>query len=980
MSTNSRWTAVKNLYAAALPLDEERRQRYLDQNCSDPELRKEVEKLLLSESTVTEVEVATPPYGRAAEVLPPGTLLGHYRIQKRLGVGGMGLVYEALDQKLQRTVAIKIIQPGAVGGEDRERFLREAQAVSALNHPNIVTVYEAGQHEGLDFIAMERVNGHTLRQKIRPKGLSTRTALRYAVQIADALAAAHEAGIVHRDLKPGNVMVTDRDVVKVLDFGLAKRETKPGELDLSLTVEGRVLGTVAYMSPEQAQGHAVDARSDIFSFGSLLYEVLTGVKAFQQDSHVGTVAAILHKDPPPLRELTPAVPSGLARVVAKCLQKQPRDRWQDMQDLKLVLSGLLEDLETPSSGVIPAPLPSQPRWRWFVPAAVVAVGLAIGALAMYAWMRTQPVETVNEPVYRMVTADNGLNDYPALSRDGKFIAFSSDRAGGANLDIWLLQIGGREMIRLTKDPADETDPSFSPDGTRIAYRSERDGGGIYLVQTLGGDPELLVPGGRNPRYSPDGKWIAYWAGRSEESTVPGSSKVYLIDASGGQPRPVQPAMSVAQFPIWSPQGDALLVYGATGPDDSDLDYWVLPVNGGEPTRTGITRKFDSMSFPRQLDLRPVRSALDWSGIKEGRLITPRVTGDSANLWESVLDRKNQVIGLPRRLTSGPGGQVHGSRAITDTTDQLGFSDVTVNHDVWSAGLDPARAADPTAATRLTDSIATEWAPSISQDGLRLLFTARRAGLWSIVLRDLETGRERVLTSAAKMPPGAAISGDGSRIMYSDVDYNLQSMSVKGGDMVKLSGQRGTVLSFSSSARFAAFEPVRDEDVMVFDTSQNRALTLATRPNPKTLLSGTHLSPDEKWVVFHSVDHLTRRTRIWIAAVDLNRPVPPQEWIPVTDEGAFAQDPTWASDGLSVYFSAERDGFRCFWGQRLDPATRKPSGDPYPLRHFHSARQTLRGTVSTGYLTGLSAAPGRLIYSIGESKGNIWMMEAKKRGR
>ncbi|HEY3835486.1 MAG TPA: protein kinase [Bryobacteraceae bacterium] len=965
MSTHQRWRHVRDLYDAASPLDEAARKEYLDQHCPDPGLRVEVEKLLLTESTSTNADSIHQP--AAHEILPPGTVLGPYKIQKRLGAGGMGLVYDAVDEKLLRAVAIKVIQPGSAAADDRARFLREAQSVSALNHPNIVTVYAAGHQDGLDFIAMERIEGVTLSRKIGPKGLDVHTALRYSIQIADAVAAAHEAGIVHRDLKPGNVMVTERDVVKVLDFGLAKRQFKAGGAHESLTGEGRIVGTIAYMSPEQAQGRPVDMRSDIFSFGSVLYEMLTGVKAFDQNSTIGTLAAILDKDPPPLQN----VPAPLARVIAKCLRKKPHDRWQDMGDLKLILAGILEDLDAPPN--TPAPTPPQPSRAWFIPA-VIACGLAAGALATYAWMRTQsPVHTAPEPVYRMVTADNGLNDYPALSRDGKFIAFASDRAGNDNLDIWLKQIGGRELIQLTKDPADETDPSFSPDGTHVAFRSERDGGGIYVVQTLGGDPVLLIQGGRNPRYSPDGKWIAYWTGRYEESYVPGSSKVFVIDSNGGQPRQIHPEVTVAQFPVWSPHGDALMVYGASSVSGAALAYWVLPVGAGEAHETTIVSVLHSLS--RTQGFRPEGPPLDWIDSNGSWLTSAYETGDSTNLWDSRLDSQYRVAGPPRRSTSGPGRQEHASRALTDSSDRLGFSDLTRNYDIWSATAAPS-AAPP---VRITDSIAADWVPSVTSDGQQLLYIARRSGSWALVLRDLASNRERVLLTSAFMPVSAAISGDGTRVVYSDDDYNINAMSTKGGEIQNFPGQRGTIRSLSSDGRYAAFEPVKDEDVLLFDTAARTVITLARRPAPDFILSGTHLSADGKWVAFHSIDHASRRTRIWVAPVDLNSPAPQSSWIPVTGDDTFAQDPCWSPSGDVLYFSSERDGFRCFWGRHFDSKSKKPAGDPFPVRHFHTARETLRGTVTTSYRNGLSAAAGRLFYSIAESKGNIWL-EDRERAR
>ena len=435
-----------------------------------------------------------------AATLAPGSILGHCRIQQPLGAGGMGRVYEAADEKLHRTVAIKVLPPGDADEDMRRRFIREAQAASALNHPNIITVYEAGSEGTTDFIVMERVVGRTLRQAIGEHGLPARTAVQYASQIAAALAAAHEAGIVHRDLKPSNVMVTDRGLIKVLDFGLAKHSAMvPGDnvTETSLTLPGHIVGTVAYMSPEQVQGKNLDSRSDIFSFGSVFYEMLTGRKAFERQSGIETMSAILEKEPAPLKVQVPTVSPGIQRVIQKCLEKNPLDRWQSMFDVKLILDDLLNEVDSPAQATSTTPARRRFRWVAIPIAAIAGVLIAVGA---YRLLGTAPARTEPEPSYRMLTADNGLTDYPAISKDGKFVAFASDRGGKESLNIWLQQIGGGEPIQLTHDSADETDPAFSPDGTRIAFRSEKSGGGIYVVPALGGDAVLLAVAGRNPRF------------------------------------------------------------------------------------------------------------------------------------------------------------------------------------------------------------------------------------------------------------------------------------------------------------------------------------------------------------------------------------------------------------------------------------------------------------------------------------------------
>src|SRR5690349_22270461 len=295
-----------------------------------------------------------------------GQVLGHYRITDQLGAGGMGVVYKAVDTHLNRPVAVKILRAETTASAERKRrFAQEAKAASALNHPNIVHIYDIDVQDGVDYIAMEFVAGRTLDQCIERKGLHVREVLKYGIQIADALSAAHTAGIVHRDLKPANVMVSERGLLKLLDFGLAKL-AEPLESDVNAptatirmeqepqTEEGTIVGTVAYMSPEQAEGKKVDARTDIFSFGSLLYEMVTGRRAFHAPTRIAILSAILEKDPPPPSAIGPPVPPELERVIARCMRKDPERRFQDMADVRVALLELQE--ESQSGKLVPARL------------------------------------------------------------------------------------------------------------------------------------------------------------------------------------------------------------------------------------------------------------------------------------------------------------------------------------------------------------------------------------------------------------------------------------------------------------------------------------------------------------------------------------------------------------------------------------------------------------------------------------------------
>ena len=524
-----RYEQIDNIFEQALELGPGARPAFLDRACgSDATLRREVESLLSAYDRAGNfiespaIEVAARAEARlddAAGVMTRPRQVGRYNLLSLLGEGGMGEVYLAEDASLGRKVALKFLPERFISDPERvQRFRREARAASALNHPNIVTIYEIGQAADLHFIATELVEGHTLRRRMEAGKIIPKQSIGIAIQAASALAAAHRAGIIHRDIKPENVMVRPDGYVKVLDFGLAKLTEASGgnsadsALDLS-TQSGMVLGTINYMSPEQALGQDVDSRTDIFSLGVVLYEMVTGTQPFKGSTPAAVFDAILNKAPVPAIELSPGLPAGLDRVITRALEKDAELRYQTASDVRAELKRLEREIDSAATED-DAPAPARRRVRArraFRVAALVAVGALAAVLFYLTFARVRDGAAARAPVIsnaRRLTDQAGEELFPRLSPDGRSVIYASRAAG--NWDIYSQRVGGKHYDNLTGDSSfDDTHPAYSPDGERIAFRSERFGGGIFIMGASGESVNRLTNFGYSPCWSPDGKSIVF---------------------------------------------------------------------------------------------------------------------------------------------------------------------------------------------------------------------------------------------------------------------------------------------------------------------------------------------------------------------------------------------------------------------------------------------------------------------------------------
>jgi Tol biopolymer transport system component len=779
--------------------------------------------------------------------LTAGSRLGPYEIRTRIGAGGMGEVYRARDTKLERDVAIKILPRAFTSDPERlARFEREARMLATLNHPNIGSIYGLEDADGIRALVLELIDGETLADRIARGPLALNDALPIASQIAEALDAAHERGIVHRDLKPANIKITPDGVVKVIDFGLAKAasaEAAAADLAQSPTVtvggtrEGVILGTAAYMSPEQARGQTVDKRSDIWAFGCVLYEMLTGHVAFARDTIADTLAAIVEREPD-WSALPASIPATIRRLLSRCLEKGLKRRLRDIADVRFAIEDSATDGRHPA---VPA-VGRSARRLWFASLATMVLVTALGT----GWWTARRSATIPENFASVadvtlvpLTTDPGYNGEPTFAPDGETVAYVSDRTG--NFEIFLRQASGGRDINLTNDAADDVQPAFSPDGRQIAFVSSRAGGsavqfvgmdypllggGIWVMPALGGSARRVAERGNFPSWSPDGKSIVYTAGPWF------GKKIYIVPAIGGAPEEIPVKLQPTQhwmYASYSPDGRWIVFEAAPA------DIYIVPASGGEPHRVAGGHH-------------PL-----WNANGTAIVYSSEEPGRNYSLWQvPVSTAEARVTGPPQPITVGRGRDLPGSVSRDGRRVAFTAQDQSFNLEVMPFNAETGRPLGKPEPLTVGNQLI--FFLSFSPDGHSIAFDSRRGAeshLWRL---DRGSSPQALISDSAFSDGFPRWSPDGRGIVFNrrssanrQANFDLWHMATDGGnprELVKGTANGGT--AWFPDGSHVVYH--KNGQLQRLNLATGQSLRLTNEPGVMPIMV---VSPDGKWVVYQS---------------------------------------------------------------------------------------------------------------------------------
>ncbi len=895
--------------------------------------------------------------------LASGDFAGPYTIAGFVGAGGMGEVYRARDPRLNRDVAIKILHASVAGDPERlRRFTAEAQAVAALNHPNVLTIYEVGTHGDHPFIATELLDGETLRTKLDAGALPVSKAVDYARQAAAGLAAAHAKGIAHRDIKPENLFVTSDGRIKILDFGLAKTygggvsgraPTDDTRLE-SGTSPGVVMGTAGYMSPEQVRARPIDHRTDIFSLGIVLYEMLTGRRPFAGDSAIETMNAILTADPPDIvlsgRTLSPA----LADIVRHCLEKNPEERFQSARDLAFALQALSAasgaTTSQAASGVngvgTPASPVGRPARRLGLVVAAGVAGLALGAIAMAVLGPGPASDEASGYRFSPIATDAEPESRPVWSPDGRSVAYLEGRH-----DIYVRTLDADAATPVLTGGPDKSDLFWFPDGTRLGFVTSRM---LWAVSRAGGDPERLQQDVVAAAISPDGRTLATWRVTTEGSRQ--EAGLWFASPIAAPPVPYTGTLGDRQsyqpnLLRYSPDGRRL-AYSGWAPEPS---LWVMPVTGD--TAGPATRVLADVEVSRPPEF-------SWLPDSRTMAVTYADGRGQSALWLADVDR--QVL---TRIAGGVDA-IH-EPSVSPDGRRIAFTAGQDHLDIIEIPLDPAAPlADVLATSR--HELAARW----TRTG-ELLYVTNKSDVQEVRLRRLDDGSERVIVGARNFPgeevgllSTAELSPDGTRVLFGRLHrarFEQWVAPVGGGSPVK-------VAAGAESASSAAV-PARATPMAVWSPDGREIAYAVASADGVRVLKRRVGSTDEPDVVIDAIANLWGAHMEWSPTGEWIAHDAPEGLSVVSPDGQTrrvltktrARAIAWAPGGKTLH--AVFGSAPPFTVASVDVA----SGQVRTIRTLDASVNVI-SALNPGLRLSLSPDGTRLVTTVLRARTDIWMVE------
>lgn len=866
------------------------------------------------------------------ELAVGSTFAKRYQLIQELGRGGMGVVYKAKDTKLKRIVALKFLPSELTCEPDaKERLLREAQAASRLDHNNICTVHEVDEAEGQTFIAMAYVDGQSLKEKIKLGPLKLNEALNIAAQIVEGMQEAHEKQIVHRDIKSANIMTTTKGQAKIMDFGLAKLAEYTG-----FTKNGTTMGTTAYMSPEQARGEKVDHRSDIWSLGVILYEIVTGQLPFKGENEQAIIYSILNENQEPISALRTGVPMELERIVNRAMSKEKEDRYQTAVDMQSEIQKVKRDFEAKKLDVKISKLPSKSRIGFGLKSAAIIVLVLLIAVLGYLFIRKgEKVPRLVHPV--QITSAIGVEDYATWSPEIGRLAYQSNQSG--NWDIWVAQVGGGPSMNRTADNAGmDVFPSWSPDGHQIAFWSDRDGGGYFVMPVLAGAPRKVITVDQllwsAPQWSKDGKELACIVQDQEGFFV----EIMSLQTGESQRLSLPGRKGNIRFDLsWSPDGRYFAYADALNITPDATQIWILRVADGE-------------NFPitegRFNDWSP-----NWSP-DGGYIYFVSNRGGSMDLWQQRIGKNGRPVNSPQPVTAGIGIR---HAAFSSDGKKLAYSKGRLTASLWRIPIKKERQATWIDAQQVTFDQAFIEFVDVTSDGKFLLFSSDRTGNQDLWMMPVEGGEIQQLTKDVAPDWAPNWSPDEREIAFYSArsgNRELWLMSIGGGPKKQITWNEATDLGpvWSPDGKQIAFGSGRrgNMDIWVVPAEGGEARPLTVDPG----FDGWPCwSPEGEWLVFRS--DRTGDWRLWRVPAAGGRPSL------LTKGGASYS--RWSPDGKKVYFIGSGEEVGQIWELSVKDNSERPVTDL-------SVRRGNLGEMA------LATDGHQLFFTWEEDIGDLWVME------